>query len=101
MQRWQRGSRGGGGGNTVAVASLAVEVAAWQMREFSRSSSVLEMRWQRGGGNGNIGALEGAAWRMLIIILIVTMMMMIERAGRMHRWRSLRWMAMTIAMVTV
>ncbi len=59
--RWQHGSIGGSGGSTAVVASLAVEVAAWQKRNFSGSSSafgsaVAEQRQRRqqcgiGGGS--------------------------------------------------
>jgi hypothetical protein len=38
----------------------------------------LEMQWQRGGGDGNNGALEVTAWRMLIINLIVMMTMIMD-----------------------
>ncbi len=40
MQLWLRGGRGGGSDSTVAVASLVVEVAAWQKRNKSGSSSM-------------------------------------------------------------
>ncbi len=61
-QRWQHGSRGGGGRSMGAVASLAVEAAAWQKRNFSGSSSAFgsataawRRQWQqRGIGGGSV-----------------------------------------------
>ncbi len=39
MQSWLRGSRGGGGDNIVAAASLVVEAAAWRKCDKSRLSA--------------------------------------------------------------
>ncbi len=100
----------------MAAAEARWRRPAWWQRQKLGGSVIsavaavrLEMQRHCGGGGGNNGALEAAAWRMLIIILIIKMTMIIdrgggrggERAGCMHCWWSLLWMAMTITMVIV
>ncbi len=100
----------------MATVAARWQWPAWRWRRQLGQSAISaiaaarsEMRQQHGGGGSNNGVLAVAAWRMLIIILIITMTMIIEggggkegeRAGCKHRQQSLRWTAMTIAMVIV
>ncbi len=69
----------------VVAAAARWRRPAWRQRRQLGGSAILavaaarlEMRQQRGDGVGSNGALAAATWRMLIIILIVTMVMMID-----------------------
>jgi hypothetical protein len=68
-RQWQR-SGGSAEAAVAAVASLAVEAAAWRNRDFGGSSSALGIsgamrRWQRqrgiGGGGSSSGSAAGSA----------------------------------------
>jgi hypothetical protein len=59
----------------VVAAGAQWQWPAWRWRQqlggsmiLAVAAACLEMQWQRGGGGGNNGALEVAAWHILIII---------------------------------